>query len=99
MKRKSKGAARVNLLRRYEPRSKARTSQRVFDHRLKIELDRENDGRWLAAVVDLPGVMAYGTTPEEASVAAEKIALRILLDRLEHQEDVPELTKVFAVVA
>jgi predicted RNase H-like HicB family nuclease len=69
------------------------------DHRLKIEIEREGDGRWLAAVVDLPGVMAYGTTPQEASSAAEKLALQVILDRLEHGEDVPEVAKLFLVVA
>jgi predicted RNase H-like HicB family nuclease len=69
------------------------------DHRLKIEIEREADGRWLAAVVDLPGVMAYGTTPQGASSAAEKLALQVILDRLEHGEDVPEMAKLFLVVA
>jgi predicted RNase H-like HicB family nuclease len=69
------------------------------DHRLKIEIEREGDGRWLAAVVDLPGVMAYGTTPQEAFSAAEKLALQVILDRLEHGEDVPEVAKLFLVVA
>jgi len=69
------------------------------DHRLKIEIEREDDGRWLAAVVDLPGVMAYGKTPHEASSAAEKLALEVILDRLEHGEEVPEVARLFLVVA
>ena len=68
------------------------------DHRLKIEMEREDDGRWLAAVADLPGVMAYGMTPQEASSAAEKVALQVILDRLEHGEGVPEVAKLFLVV-
>jgi len=53
----------------------------------------------MAAVVDLPGVMAYGKTPHEASSAAEKLALEVILDRLEHGEEVPEVARLFLVVA
>ena len=54
--------------------------------RLIIELDRETDGRWIADVIDLPGVMAYGATREEALAAAQALALRVLADKLEHGE-------------
>ena len=53
---------------------------------LQIEFDREVDGRWIAEVVALPGVLAYGTTREEAQANVEIIALRTLADRLEHGE-------------
>jgi len=56
---------------------------------LPIEFEQEADGRWLAEVVDLPGVMAYGATSDEASAAALALALRVLADRVEHGEDVP----------
>jgi predicted RNase H-like HicB family nuclease len=48
-----------------------------------IEFDREEDGRWIAEVPDLPGVMAYGTTKEEAEAAVEALALRVIADRIE----------------
>ena len=52
----------------------------------RVELERENDGRWLAEVTDLPGCMAYGATSEEALARAQALALRVLADRLEHGE-------------
>jgi len=54
--------------------------------RLVVELDRETDGRWIAEVVDLPGVLVYGTTREKALAAALALALRVLADKLEHGE-------------
>jgi predicted RNase H-like HicB family nuclease len=55
--------------------------------KLTVELDREKtDGRWIAEVVDLPGVMVYGATREEALAAAQALALRVLADKLEHGE-------------
>ena len=56
---------------------------------LKVEMERETDGRWLAEVVALPGVMAYGTTEAEARAKAIVLALRVLADQLEHGELVP----------
>lgn len=53
----------------------------------QIETEREADGRWIAEVPDLPGVMAYGTTEKEAIVAAETLALRVLADRIEEQQE------------
>ncbi|TAJ09535.1 MAG: type II toxin-antitoxin system HicB family antitoxin [Nitrospirae bacterium] len=46
----------------------------------QIELEQEEDGRWIAEVTDLPGVMAYGTTRQEASAAAQDLALLVLAD-------------------
>jgi predicted RNase H-like HicB family nuclease len=51
-----------------------------------IEYEREEDGRWVAEVPELPGVMAYGTTAEEAMIKAEALALRVLAERLEMAE-------------
>ena len=62
-----------------------------------VEVEREEDGRWLAEVPDLPGVMGYGRTRTEAVAKVEALALRVLADRLEHGETVPELKEVFAV--
>lgn len=51
-----------------------------------IECEQEEDGRWLAEVGELPGVLAYGATAEEAMSRAEVLALRVLAERLEHGE-------------
>lgn len=66
---------------------------------MKIELDREEDGRWIAEVPDLPGVLAYGTTREEAIARAKALALRVVADRLEHGEEIPELRGLFTLPA
>lgn len=57
--------------------------------RLTIETEREDDGRWLAEVPELPGVLAYGVTQSEAAAKAEALALRVLADRLDHAESKP----------
>jgi predicted RNase H-like HicB family nuclease len=58
---------------------------------LTLELDREEDGRYIAEVPDLPGVLAYGATEAEATARAQALALRVLADRLEHGEPAPNL--------
>ncbi len=55
-----------------------------------IEHEREEDGRWIAEVPELPGVLAYGATREEAMVKAEALALRVLAERLENNETGPQ---------
>jgi predicted RNase H-like HicB family nuclease len=62
-----------------------------------VETAREDDGRWIAEIPDLPGVMTYGITREEAISKAKALALRVMADRLEHGEEIPELKEVFAV--
>jgi predicted RNase H-like HicB family nuclease len=59
-----------------------------------IEIEQEEDGRWIAEVRDLPGVLAYGQTPEEATAKVQAIALRVVADRLEHGEAGPELLTI-----
>lgn len=54
-----------------------------------IECEREPDGRWLAEVPELPGVLAYGASPDEAMAKAEVLALRVLAEQLEHGETRP----------
>jgi predicted RNase H-like HicB family nuclease len=66
---------------------------------MKIEIEREEDGRWIAEIPELPGVMVYGDTRKQAIAKAEALALRVLADRLEHEEDIPELKEVFAISA
>lgn len=56
----------------------------------KIELEQEDDGRWIGEVPTLPGVMAYGQTRANALAAVQALALRAMADRLEHSEAVPE---------
>ena len=58
--------------------------------RLQIEIESEADGRFLAAIPDLPGVMAYGDTREEAIVRVKVLALRVIADEIEHGERSPE---------
>lgn len=63
---------------------------------LKVEFDRETDGRWIADIPALPGVMVYGKTRKQALAAVEALALRVIADRLEHGEAVPgEMTVSF----
>lgn len=67
----------------------------VEANRLTVEVEREDDGRWIADVVALPGVLAYGATRDEALARVEALALRVLADRLEHGEAVPTLAGLF----
>lgn len=64
-------------------------------NRLTIETEQEDDGRWIAEVMELPGVLTYGPTREEAVDAARALALRVLADRLEHGEEIPVLDALF----
>ena len=57
---------------------------------------REDDGRWIAEVTALPGVMAYGVTEAEASSRVKALALRVIADRLDNGEPLPrEIAKLF----
>jgi predicted RNase H-like HicB family nuclease len=56
---------------------------------LQVETDREEDGRWIAEIAELPGVLAYGATREEAIERAKALSLRVIADWLEHGEVVP----------
>lgn len=62
-----------------------------------IEVERESDGRWIAEVTDLPGVMAYGESRLHAIAQVRVLALRVLADRLDHGEDIPQVDAVFSV--
>ena len=59
-----------------------------------VEVEQEEDGRWIAEVIDLPGVLAYGQTEEEAKARVQALALRVVADRLEHGETGPELLSI-----
>ncbi len=67
--------------------------------KLTIELEQEDDGRWIAEVLDLPGVLAYGQTRDEAVTRVQALAFRVLADRLEHGEVEPELMSVSFLAA
>jgi predicted RNase H-like HicB family nuclease len=54
--------------------------------KLSIEIDREEDGRWICEVPELPGVMAYGRTRKAALASVQALALRVIADRLDHGE-------------
>ena len=57
--------------------------------KFNLECERESDGRWLAEVAQLPGVLAYGASANEAMARAEVLALRVLAEQLEHGEAQP----------
>jgi predicted RNase H-like HicB family nuclease len=77
--------------RRTLPRTRAQASRTAkaaaFD--LKVEFDREVDGRWIADIPALPGVTVYGRTRKQALTAVEVLALRLIADRIEHCDGVP----------
>ena len=60
---------------------------------IRVEIEREEDGRMLASVPDLPGVMAYGATADEAVRKVKSIALQVLADMIESGEEVPASLK------
>lgn len=66
---------------------------------MRVETEREADGRWIAEVPELPGVMVYGRTRQEAINRVQALALRAIADRLDHGEAIPELDELFAVSA
>lgn len=66
---------------------------------MKIKIEKEDDGRWIAEIPELPGVMCYGSTRSDAISKVQILALRVLADKLEHGEPIPVLQKVFAVSA
>lgn len=66
---------------------------------LKIEVEREDDGRWLAEVMDLRGVMAYGASPQEAMANVQALALEVLAGKIRNGEAGPELSSITFVAA
>jgi predicted RNase H-like HicB family nuclease len=73
------------MAKRRSPRS-AKTQALRFN----IETERENDGRWIAEIADIPGVLAYGRTENQAKANAYALALRVIADRVEKSATVPE---------
>ncbi|MBI4521854.1 MAG: type II toxin-antitoxin system HicB family antitoxin [Gemmatimonadetes bacterium] len=64
-----------------------------------VEVEREEDGRWIAEVPDLPGVLAYGDTEAEAKAKVQALALRAVADRLEHGEAGSEILNIYFAAA
>jgi len=64
-----------------------------------VEYEQEEDGRWIAEVLEIPGVMVYGTTKEEAQAKAQALALRVLAERLDHGEMLAEPLNILFAAA
>ena len=64
-----------------------------------VETEQETDGRWIAEISQIPGVLAYGDTRQKAVARAEALALRVLAERVEQGETSPEIERVFSVAA
>jgi predicted RNase H-like HicB family nuclease len=62
--------------------------------KFRVEIEREDDGRWIAEVPELPGVLAYGSSASEAQAKVQALALRVVADRLEHGEAGPDLLDI-----
>lgn len=66
---------------------------------MRVEVEKETDGRWIAEVPEIPGSMAYGATKSEAIARVEALILRTLADKIEHGEEAPQVRHVFTVAA
>ena len=66
---------------------------------LNIEVEQEADGRWIAEIVELPGVMAYGATPEDAKSRVQALALRVVADRIENKEHGVDFSNISFIAA
>jgi predicted RNase H-like HicB family nuclease len=64
---------------------------------MRIDIEQEQDGRWIAEVPDLRGVLAYGQTRTAAISRTQALALRVIADRLDNGEPIPDLDELFAV--
>jgi len=64
-----------------------------------VEVEQEVDGRWIAEVPELAGVLAYGQSRDEAIRKAQALSLHVLAERLEHGEPLPQVENVFSIVA
>ena len=66
---------------------------------MRVEVEREADGRWIAEVPELPGAIAYDAWKTEAVAKVEALVLRALADKIEHGEEAPGIERVFTVAA
>lgn len=60
----------------------------------EIEFEQETDGRWIAEIPEIPGVIVYGATPSQAGAKAKALALRVLADRMENEESVTDINSI-----
>ena len=67
--------------------------------KLTVEVEREEDGRWIAEVVELPGTLVYGDSRDSAIARAQALALRVVAERLEHEESTADLLQLSFVAA
>jgi predicted RNase H-like HicB family nuclease len=74
--------------------SSAAEKRKIPRMNFRVEIEQEEDGRWIAEVIDLPGVLAYGSTSDEAQAKVQALALRVVADRLEHGEAGPDLVSI-----
>ena len=77
----------------YEERDRPEPATLIWDivMTFSIEYEQEEDGRWLAEVLELPGALAYGRTVQEAIRKVQALALRIVADKIEHGEASPDM--------
>ena len=73
------------------------SSERQDEMKFTVEYEQEEDGRWLAEVKELPGVMVYGKDPDDAVAHAQALALRVVADRIENGESIPALMFSFSL--
>jgi predicted RNase H-like HicB family nuclease len=59
-----------------------------------VEFEQEDDGRWIAEIPEIPGVLAYGVTPLQAGARARALALRVLADRMENEVSIPGINSI-----
>jgi predicted RNase H-like HicB family nuclease len=90
---------RVGLFYAMSPRIIWYIEVRGLAMKFTIESEQEEDGRWLAEVLELPGVMVYGQTRQEALAKAQALALRVLAERLEHGEMLAEPINILFAAA
>jgi len=66
---------------------------------MRVEIEKETDGRWIAEVPSIPGAMVYGASRDEALAKVQALVLRALADKIEHGEEAPGISEVFTVAA
>jgi predicted RNase H-like HicB family nuclease len=66
---------------------------------LNIDVEQEEDGRWIAEIIELPGVMAYGDSPEDAKLNVQALALRVVADRIENNERGADFNNISFIAA
>ena len=60
----------------------------------EVEFEQEDDGRWIAEISEIPGVLAYGVTPLQAGARVRALALRVIADRLENEMSIPGINSI-----